>query len=78
MNASLTDERDALRRRLMRDERHHTIVRAAGLDRTAFDALGLDRRRTIISAVVEQVTIGPGVQGLTRFDPDRAAIDWRA
>jgi DNA invertase Pin-like site-specific DNA recombinase len=39
--------------------------------------LSLERRRTVIAAVVDRVTIGPARRGRNTFDPGRAEITWR-
>ncbi len=38
----------------------------------------LDRRRALISAVLESVELGPAVQGRNFFDPERVSLVWRA
>jgi len=40
--------------------------------------LDLDRRRAIIDAVIESITMGAGRRGLNRYDPSRVSIAWRA
>jgi Site-specific recombinases, DNA invertase Pin homologs len=45
--------------------------------RSRWDGLSLDRRRAIISAVLDRVTLGPAVRG-NRFDPTRVDVTWRA
>ena len=37
-----------------------------------------DRRRAVLAAVVEAVTIGPAVRGRNRFDDNRVNMTWRA
>jgi site-specific DNA recombinase len=39
--------------------------------------LAPDRQRTIISALVDHLTVNPGVKGRTRFDPTRLEVAWR-
>ena len=43
----------------------------------AWETMLLDQRRAVIRAVVEKVTVGPGVRGRRTFDPDRAKVKWR-
>lgn len=45
--------------------------------RDSWDGLSLSRRRAILGAVLEHVTIGPAVRGRNRFDPERVAPTWR-
>jgi len=40
--------------------------------------LSHERRRAVIAAVVETITIAPAVRGRNRFDADRVAVRWRA
>lgn len=72
----LEAERDAVRRRLARDRQRQVLEDARELTPETFDALSLDRRRTIIGAVADRVTIGRGTPGSNRFDPARAAVRW--
>ena len=46
--------------------------------RAAWEGLSLDRRRAIISAVLDRVTLGPAVSRGNRFNPDRVGLVWRA
>jgi hypothetical protein len=39
--------------------------------------LDLDRRRAVLAALIESVTIGEARRGLNRFDADRVNIKWR-
>ena len=43
----------------------------------SWGSLNLSRQVAIVKAVVDQVTIAPGVQGATTVDPGRVAINWR-
>ena len=43
----------------------------------AWDALGFDRRRAVIGAVVDRVTIGAGRRGFNRFDAGRVEVTWK-
>lgn len=45
--------------------------------RRSWSTLNLDRQHTIITALVDHVTIGPGTIGAARFDPDRVSVTWR-
>jgi site-specific DNA recombinase len=51
---------------------------AQGALRTAWPALGIDRRRAVLAAVLDRVTIRPAVRGRNRFDPARVDVTWRA
>ena len=42
-----------------------------------WDGLSFDRRRAVVVALVDRVTVGPARPGVPRFDPDRITIDWR-
>lgn len=46
--------------------------------RAEWAQLPLDRRRAIISAVIERITLGPALGPRNRFDPRRVDIVWRA
>lgn len=50
---------------------------SSGHARVLWDQRGLEWRRLLISALVERVTVGPGVRGRNRFDPDRVSIVYR-
>jgi len=45
--------------------------------RAQWTDLAPDRQRTIISALVDHVTVNPAVKGRTRFDPSRFEVTWR-
>lgn len=45
--------------------------------RDAWEHEPLDWRRTILSAVVDRIVIGPAVRGRNAFDPARVTIEWR-
>ncbi len=49
-----------------------------GVLRASWTELSTDRRRAVLAAVVERVTIGPAVRGRNRFDPERVDVTWRA
>jgi site-specific DNA recombinase len=40
--------------------------------------LAHDERRAVLAAVIDQIAIAPAVRGRNRFDPERAAITWKA
>jgi hypothetical protein len=50
----------------------------AGALRHAWPSLEFGRRRAILDAVVESVTIGPAVKGRNYFDQERVSVRWRA
>jgi DNA invertase Pin-like site-specific DNA recombinase len=54
------------------------FVGQAGALRAAWPELSLARRRAVIAAVVDRISIGPAVRGINRFDPDRVDVVWRA
>ena len=35
-------------------------------------------KRSVVSAVIDHIEVGPAVQGRNFFDPDRLTIHWRA
>jgi site-specific DNA recombinase len=45
--------------------------------RDSWSGLSLSRRRAILGAVLEHVTIGPALRGRNRFDPERVSPTWR-
>jgi DNA invertase Pin-like site-specific DNA recombinase len=45
--------------------------------RDRWSELSLERRRTVIAAVVNRITIGPAQRGRNTFDWDRVEITWR-
>jgi hypothetical protein len=45
--------------------------------RDSWAALPLSRRRAILAAVLDQVTIGPARPGFNRFDPRRVELTWK-
>jgi len=49
-----------------------------GALRAAWPGLSLARRRAIIAAVVDRISIGPAVRGINHFDPARVDMTWRA
>lgn len=55
----------------------------AGVDlsqglRAEWEAMSLDRKRSIITAVVERVTLAPATGVRNRFDPSRVNVVWEA
>jgi site-specific DNA recombinase len=76
--------RDALERRradLQADVRTDTAGTAvealAGEAAIDWPNLAHGRRRAILAALINSVTIGPAVRGRNRFDPDRVTISWK-
>jgi len=45
--------------------------------RESWPDLSLSRKRAVLFAVLDAVTINPAVRGLNRFDPDRVSPRWR-
>jgi site-specific DNA recombinase len=61
--------------------RHGASAALAGTTgelRATWPTLSADRRRAVLAAVVEAVTIAPAVKGRNRFDPERVDVVWRA
>lgn len=42
-----------------------------------WDVLTLDQQRTVLTAIVDRVTVSPAVKGRQKFDPDRVEVTWR-
>lgn len=55
----------------------HWVGQGATL-RSTWAGLDLDRRRAVVSTVVEQVSIAPTTRANNRFDPERVALVWKA
>lgn len=71
---------DATKRRLAHRNGTGVLEQVAGagaLAQAAWDERGIDWRRALIGATIEDVTIGPGRRGYNRFDPSRVEIRWR-
>jgi DNA invertase Pin-like site-specific DNA recombinase len=49
----------------------------AAVLRERWATLNLDRQRATVRAVVDKVTVLPGIRGLNRFDDRRVRIEWR-
>jgi site-specific DNA recombinase len=76
---SLEDRLQAARARLARQSRSEALTgMEGGVLREAWGEMTFDRRRAVIAAVVERVTVGPAVKGRNRFDPERVDVTWRA
>lgn len=74
---TLTARIDAARRRLVHSQETDRVARLAGRGSdlaAAWPQLTVDRRRAIIAATVDTITIGPAVRGRGFFDPDRVTI----
>lgn len=48
-----------------------------GALRKRWPALPLAEQQAVLHALINHITIAPGVRGRNRFDPDRVTIDWR-
>lgn len=73
-HARLDEQRNAARRRVEQAaERSVAATLPVDLDglRRAYDEADVPRKRAIIGLVVSEITVGPGVRGLNRFDPRR-------
>jgi site-specific DNA recombinase len=76
---SLEDRLQTARARLARQSRTEALTgMEGGVLREAWGEMTFDRRRAVIAAVIERVTVGPAVKGRNRFDPDRVDVVWRA
>jgi site-specific DNA recombinase len=77
--ASLEDRLQAARARLARQSRTDALTgMEGGVLREAWGQMTFDRRRAVIAAVLDRVTVGPAVKGRNRFDPERVDVVWRA
>lgn len=76
----LQEQLDDAKRSLARESRAGVLNGFVGHGealRAAWPSLSLDRKRAIISAVLQHVVVGPAVRGRNRFDPDRFDLVWR-
>jgi site-specific DNA recombinase len=71
---------ETARGRVVADQRPLTLADLPA-DVNALSALwptlSFDRRRAVIGAIVDEVTIGPGRRGYNRFDRTRVAVTWK-
>jgi hypothetical protein len=71
----------AARERVASANGNRDLLRYAGQGqqlRTTWHTMNLDRRRAVIRAVFDTLTINPATHGARYgFDPDRVAITWR-
>jgi DNA invertase Pin-like site-specific DNA recombinase len=75
--------RDALERRIEANRRKLDAAAGpasavAGVAAVRWPQLDLDRRRAIVGAVIDEVTVAAAVRGRNRFDEGRVTIRWRA
>jgi site-specific DNA recombinase len=72
---------EAARKRLSTNPSRIAALEGLCGDSVAFDeaweGLSLPRRRAVISAFLERITVHPGVQGRNRFDSQRLESVWR-
>jgi len=76
----ITDRLNVLRARFARVDRRSSVRRLVGDGerlRAQWSDLNLHQRRAIITAILDQVVVGPGVRGFNRFDPSRLEPVWR-
>lgn len=66
------------RRALASSTRGGSLAAVVGGARDRWAALDFDQRRSVIDAVLERATIGPGRRGFNRFDSSRLEVEWRA
>lgn len=45
--------------------------------RGVWDEMPIERRQAVIGAILDRVTVAPGVRGRNRFDPDRVTPTWK-
>ena len=45
--------------------------------RAVWDEMPIERRQAVIGAILDRVTIAPGVRGRNRFDPERVSPTWK-
>ncbi len=75
--AVLSSREKALQRRLQASRWGVGLANLPDPLRAAWPTLPLHLRRTVISAVVEAVIVGPAVRGRNTFSPERVSIRWR-
>ena len=76
LNTRAETQRQALRS-VERTAALSGYVGRTGVLESAWGGFDLGRRRSIVGAVVERVTVGPGRRGFNRFDPSRLDVVWR-
>lgn len=74
----LLEERIASARRQLATRDGTSAIRGVvGSARKLWPAMSFDRRRALLSAVIEDVRVGPGRRGYNRFDATRLTPRWR-
>jgi len=80
MRAGLDVRIAEARKSLARQTKHRVLADLPG-DFEALEAwwstASLDRRRAVLTAALESITLGPARRGIKRFDPDRVRFVWR-
>ena len=76
--AALEDRRGKLQDQLGRMRSHEVLTGGAVVNEDDWNTLTLDRKRAVIAALIERITVGPARRGVNTFDPDRVAVTWRA
>lgn len=80
VNQRLEGEIASLRRQLGAGRSSALVAPLAGIDRHGWEALSIDRRRTTIRELVDQIAVAPhpGGRSTRVFAPERVTITWRA
>ena len=76
--AKLQEQADAVAVALRADVRNSAITPRLHDLRGSWEGLTVDQRRATLAAVIDNVTIGPAIRGLGRFDGRRATVNWKA
>jgi hypothetical protein len=78
--SAIKAERDALRARLGRSSQADVLAGVAGPNASeTWEAMSFDRRRAVLAALIESVTVSAGRRGYNRFDAERRlSVLWRS
>jgi len=76
---TLRAEIELLARRLARANRVVVLrgIEGAGMLRTRWGEIGIDRQRAIVDVLIDHVTVKAAFHGRNRFDPGRVDITWK-
>lgn len=75
--AAQVEQTEAAIARVRTRKRAVNVPTSSEQARKLWDERGFDWRRTLLTTLVERVTIGPGVRGRNKFDPGRVSITFR-
>jgi site-specific DNA recombinase len=84
--ASYSSARDALARRIAHADRRLDQLRRTdelapyatpGALAAAWEGLSFDRRRSILTATIDRITVAPTTRAGNKFDPDRLTVEWK-